>query len=327
MREPLYRRTFDAVTLAAEYPPQFQHAHKAALYEHAYPGGKIPPSTLDVTQWDSEIPDPVSFQNSLTLDRQPNFYDYPPSGPDTPWHVNFADPRLFVAYGSSLFAQDEMQVAEHPLLASVREALAGLGLNTMTVSGGKGTPILIRNAERRLEISTSPDARLGRPSLYGNQFARAPFETVLRATRKLDPPTFSNLIAIAAPGYGQGEYTPEQIKTIFATAYTGFSAARQESAAADRDQPETVIHTGFWGCGAFGGNRTLMVALQVLAAKAAGIRRVVFHTGDSQGLRDADRGFDAAEMIEERCGMSCSFDELVEQTSRLGFRWGFSDGN
>jgi hypothetical protein len=39
------------------------------------------------------------------------------------WHVNFADPQLFVAYGSQLLAQDELQAAEHPLLGSIREAL------------------------------------------------------------------------------------------------------------------------------------------------------------------------------------------------------------
>lgn len=38
-------------------------------------------------------------------------------------HVNFADPNMFVAYSGPLFAQDEIQVMEHPTLASVREYL------------------------------------------------------------------------------------------------------------------------------------------------------------------------------------------------------------
>jgi len=37
-----------------------------------------------------------------------------------PWYVNFADPRLFTAYGSGLFAQDEIQAAEHPILGHLR---------------------------------------------------------------------------------------------------------------------------------------------------------------------------------------------------------------
>lgn len=38
-------------------------------------------------------------------------------------YVNFADPNMFVAYAGPLFAQDEIQVMEHPTLASVREYL------------------------------------------------------------------------------------------------------------------------------------------------------------------------------------------------------------
>ena len=47
------------------------------------------------------------------------YYEY--DGADGIWHVNFADPQLFVAYGSGLLAQDELQAAEHPMLGSVRE--------------------------------------------------------------------------------------------------------------------------------------------------------------------------------------------------------------
>ena len=45
------------------------------------------------------------------------------------------------------------------------------------------------------------------------------------------------------------------------------------------DDAETVIHTGWWGCGAFGGNQELMALLQLLAAEWAGVDEVVFHTG------------------------------------------------
>ncbi len=50
-----------------------------------------------------------------------------------------------------------------------------------------------------------------------------------------------------------------------------------------------MIHTGFWGCGAFGGNRVLMTTLQILAAEMAGLERVVFHTGDASGSRHQRR--------------------------------------
>jgi len=50
-----------------------------------------------------------------------------------------------------------------------------------------------------------------------------------------------------------------------------------------------VIHTGFWGCGAFGGNRRLMTILQSLAGDLAGVE-TVFRAFDKPGVelaRDA----------------------------------------
>ena len=67
------------------------------------------------------------------------------------------------------------------------------------------------------------------------------------------------------------------------TAFSGFTAARVES---NRIQPgywQTVIHTGFWGCGAFGGNRVLMTMLQSLAADLAGVE-MIFWAFDDQGV-------------------------------------------
>jgi hypothetical protein len=87
------------------------------------------------------------------------------------------------------------------------------------------------------------------------------------------------IVAMAAPYGGRGDYTEAEIALIFATAYTAFAAARQESAHNGSTSVQTVLHTGFWGCGAFGGNRRLMVALQALAARAARIDRLVLHAG------------------------------------------------
>lgn len=42
------------------------------------------------------------------------------------WWVNFADPILFVAYAGRLFAQDEIQVAEHPALGHLKEKLVSV---------------------------------------------------------------------------------------------------------------------------------------------------------------------------------------------------------
>ena len=47
------------------------------------------------------------------------------------------------------------------------------------------------------------------------------------------------------------------VEEVFATAYTGFRAARAESGAGF----EVVVHTGHWGTGAYGGDRVLMALL------------------------------------------------------------------
>ena len=40
------------------------------------------------------------------------------------------------------------------------------------------------------------------------------------------------------------------------------------------------LHIGYWGCGAYGGNPVLMIAVQLLAARLAGCRLVPIYGGD-----------------------------------------------
>lgn len=330
MSEPLYREVFEAAELFEQHPPRMRHPHKAALAEIAYPTGSKPTGGIHVTRWPQLSLNEIVLSPALDVQVIPNFYDYRPWSEEpsvVEWHVNFADPRLFVAYGSRLFAQDEMQVAEHPILGSVREALLARGLSAMTSDQSGATPILVTRAERRLAIATHPDASAGRPAgIYGNRFADTPMEVVKRATQRLDPPTQSNIVAMAAPT-GSGEYTESDIAAIFATAATAFAAAHSESDRLRGGASQTIIHSGFWGCGAFGGNRRVMIALQILAARASGIDCLVLHAGDSAGAEEARWGLDVAEMVASRCGPQCSFDTLVGRCVMLGYRWGVSDGN
>jgi hypothetical protein len=87
------------------------------------------------------------------------------------WRVNFADPHLFFAHGSHLFAQDE------------------------------------RTLRQRL---------------------RAKPDTVRRATTRIDPPTITHVIAMAAPSGGRGRYRVDEIEHVLVTAFTAFRAAVQE---------------------------------------------------------------------------------------------------
>jgi hypothetical protein len=251
-------------------------------------------------------------------------YDYAPVpwvADAVEWHVNFADARLFVAYGSALFAQDEMQVAEHPALGALKEALTAHGAIALTAEPEGPTPILVKGVERRVSVATDANPAEERPrGLYGNAFASASEHAVRRATRRLDPATITSLIAISAPSGGFGPYTSDEIRYVLSAACTGFRAARLESEGAP-----SVVHSGFWGCGAFGGHRELMMILQVLAAQMAGTDRLVLHTVRADGARTLRA---ALAVIKEQLGpATMTTTDLIARVEAMRYQWGVSDGN
>jgi Poly (ADP-ribose) glycohydrolase (PARG) len=330
--EPIERRDFVTATLMGEYRPAWGHPNKRIVYEIACPPGAVHAGRLAYSRW-TAMPVPTSLEGVAAgrlvrvLD---GYYDYAPSldpGEGIEWHVNFADPHLFVAYASSLFAQDEMQVAEHPALGALREALVADGLAAVTVERGEPTPVLVMGVERRCRVATDPDAAEGRPAgLYGNAFARADGDVVRRATTPIEPPTITNLIAMAAPPGGYGRYRADEIESVLTTVFTGFRAAVLESHRERARATSVAVHTGYWGCGAFGGNRVLMALLQVLAAGSAGLDQLVFHVGDPRGRVPLA---EALRLIEVGLGTdrAPSTRELINRIETIGFEWGVSDGN
>lgn len=327
---PLDRRSFEAGALMAEHPPQVRNPNKQVVLDLACPPGAVHRGSVEFTRWAAMVlPERVTPAPPDLVLPTPGFFDYRPAldGDGViEWHVNFADPHLFVAYAGGLFAQDEMQVAEHPGLAALRQALDAAGVETRTDGPAGATPVLVAGVERRVAIATNPDAAAGRPDgLYGNAFAAAPPEAVRRATTVIDPPTVTNLVAIAAIPGGSGPYTRDEIRRTLVTAYTGFRAAVAEAERLVDGPARTVVHTGYWGCGAFGGNRVLMATLQVVAARLAGVTRLAFHTGAPGGeapLEEARRI--VAALTEPGPG---STDALIDEIDARGFRWGVSDGN
>lgn len=326
MSEPIQRLDFDASHLLAEHPPVWRHPSKQLVFDVACPAGTIHQGTLGYTRWGAcLLPSRIAWPMARELvSAQPNFFDYLPCVPAegaTEWHVNFADPNLFVAYGTPLMAQDEMQVAEHPSLGALLEALEDRGIRPYTSERGAPTPILVTGAQRWCQIATEPNAAQGRPQgLYGNRFAAADEATIRKAVTRVEPPTISNFIAIAAPLGGAGLYTEVPIRYSLSAAYTGFRAAVELSL-----EQKANIHTGFWGCGAFGGNRVLMTIVQLLAASAAGVNRLVFHTGDTTGLKVIEEAWDHLAEIFVTPNIVPS--ELIAHLVDRKFRWGVSDGN
>lgn len=325
----LDRRTFDAATLMRDHAPRWTHPNKRLVFEIGSPPGSIHGGTIGYTRWAAEpLPDRMRAGRGLVTVR-PGYFDYEPvlGGPNTvEWHVNFADPDLFGAYAGALFAQDEMQVAEHPALGALKEALESIGIRPMTADSRGPTPVLVTGVERRVAVSTDPDPAAGLPrGLYGNAFAAATPDAVRAATRRIDPPTATNLIAIAAPYPGRGAYDAVTIETILVTAYTGFAAAVDESRRLVGADARVAIHTGYWGCGAFGGNRTLMALLQIIAAGTAGVARFVFHTGQRGGEAPLSTAIDVeAELVSRGTDETWA---LIEAIVTRRFQWGRSDGN
>lgn len=317
--------------LVDQAPPVLRHPNKRIVYEIACPPKTAWDGTLAFSRWPAvPLPERLSQDGTLTITGVPGFFDYEPATGEeqaVEWHLNFADPDLFFGYGTRLFAQDEMQVAEHPALASLREWLIARDVRCSTMEQGEPTPVLVAGAPRRCRVAIDRNEQEGRPfGLYGNAFSSASPTTVERGTTRIDPPSITNLIAIAAPSHGSGPYRAEEIERVLVTAFTGFRAAVVESRGPLARNGPVVVHTGFWGCGAFGGDRVLMTLLQMLAAAAAGVDQIVFHTGDPSGdapFAEARRRHDEL-LADAGAGGT---NDLIRRIEKHGFRWGRSDGN
>ncbi len=321
--EPLARLEFEAETLMREHPPVLRHPCKRLVYEIACPPDVPARGKVGFTRWrEIEPPGTLDLAVAPAIEPRAGFFDYAPVRADAvEWHVNFADPVLFVAYGGPLLAQDELQVAEHPVLGALREALLARGVAALTASGGLATPVLVTGAERRCVIDTGG-------GLYGNAFARAGEARLRAAVRRLEPPTVTHLVAMAAPAGGWGRYQRHQIAGALATATTAFTAARLESARLAGGAPRAVVvHTGWWGCGAFGGNRVLMAMVQALAARLARLDGLVFHFGSADGRVAFDEALDRLDDLLAPHGARAPTAALLDGLDSMAFAWGVSDGN
>ncbi len=171
-------------------------------------------------------------------------------------------------------------------------------------------------------------------SIIGHSFSSSSKSTVLKSYNYLNPPQIINIIAIEAPKYGQGRYTCDQICYILQTCFTAYSAAKilanityklnnRQSA---NTSLKTHIHTGWFGCGAYGGNRTIMIILQILAAKMAGIDKLIFHTVTDNCQQEKDTADAYLKNIFDSDQNQLSTDEVIEKIFTEKFQWGHSDG-
>ena len=333
------RKKFNSAQLMGDFPPKIYNNNKKIVFGIACPpdcnhSGDLVFSRWSQINWPEEAYSPT--KNSTRHVMEENIYHYTPSNfalsNTLEWHVNFADKRLFGYYGGPLFAQDEMQVAEHPILGAVRECMSSLevedsrfGPYTRDVDSIP-TPILIRGVERRVEISVNPsyESPFG---LYGREFSSASENAIRTATKALIPPSISNIIAMEAPKYGKGSYSLKVIQDVFNTAYTAFLAARIESYHHVSDVPHVIVHTGNWGTGAYGGNKTLMAILQILSARVAGIDTLVYHTFQAESSKKYEEALTILNTDLIPDDQEVQIINILFKIEKMKFNWGVSDGN
>ncbi len=306
--------------LISRYPPRIEHAKKRLLFEFAL-GREVSGSTIVYRYGETSLPetfDAIYPETEISATR--GFFNYSHDEGADHWYMNFAHHDLFHGYGHFMFAQDEVQVAEHPALGSAREMMLGRNdeLRPLTVQEGKPTPILFRNVPRTIDIRTK--------QLYGTRFVRADDDTIRDAMRYTDPMTYSNILAIEAPiSSGNTVYTPTEIEFALRTAYSGFRAIVLASVTYWGTIRPIVFHTGNWGCGAYGGNRQLMLSVQIMAARLAGLHTIVFHCG-SDSVDDV-KEFDSFLRTKFSFIPGVRVSKVLKKLINNGFRWGTPDGN
>ena len=181
--------------------------------------------------------------------------------------------------------------------------------------------MLIQGCQRRGQLDLDKDEAAGRPNgLYGNNFAQADVSVILKAVQPLEPPVASNLYCIAAPSYGRGAYTLSQVSTCLSTLYTAFKAINE----LEDSEVETVVHAGLWGCGAFGGNPTFSVLVQLVAASLSKVSRIKFHGIDGRVQKAYD---DARKILKTNPLLSGakSWSQVIHGIESLKLEWGLSD--
>lgn len=325
--------------LIKNYPPRFNNSVKSDFYKKALSVYESQEGDIKFLQC---LFNPGFSQNErivfnpLDVKTDDGFFNY---ARDTSndnkivWHLNFSDLNLFGFYGSSLFAQDEIQTMEHPLLCSLREYILKSSVSkscakTIFIQERFGnyfpTPVLIENVPYWISVDTKPvlsDGRIG--NVYGNCFDGASQEELEAGIKVFDGDVKTNIIAMAALSRKSGKYKKIEIDFTLQTALCAFEKARVLSIAHNElnENLKVSIHTGNWGCGVFGGNKEFMYLVQLIAASCAGVDEVVFHAIDKVAF---DRAVIEYEKIK---GDSITFNGIVDRLYSKDYYWGISDGN
>ena len=70
-----------------------------------------------------------------------------------------------------------------------------------------------------------------------------------------------------------------------------------------------------------------MVALQIIAAKLAEVKYLIFHTFNEEGLQDFGKGIDLIKYSADFFSPESPLTDLIDHVTSWGIQWGRSDGN
>lgn len=321
--------TLKVQELIKKYPPVFESPRKKSYYEKAAYIHRKQKGIVKISRWrfaDERKTKIDLTSQPLEIEEKKTFFDYADEDTETKrvWYLNFADPLLFGYYNGDLFAQDEIQTFEHPLLGAVVEYLNKKkipGMEDLTLVKRKPTPYLIEKIPYWIRVNTSPVLKDGKiANIYGHNFQYASKEVLEAGIRLIEKEETNNILAIAAPSSGHGNdlYTQYEIQLILKTLLVGFSACARRTSASKRN--ECVIHTGNWGCGAFGNDKELIYFCQILCASVCGVSKLVFH-----GLSDEDSKI--LETAKKKLAEKSDSQNLTDFLMAQNYRWHFGDGN
>ena len=339
--------------LIKNFPPEYQNASKRKYYEKAAYIHRHQKGIIKISRWQfaDERKSPLELiQQATVIENDPKFFDY--SDNDTEdsrvFYLNFADPLLFGYYDTNLFAQDEIQTFEHPLLASVSEYLEAKkisGLEPLTevkehTNDEKHrilhipTPYIIENVPYWIQVNTNPVLKNGKTAnIYGRNFSIASKyaesetesedkliarEIFSRAFTLIEREEKHNILAMTAPnsGYGNDLYTEQELILLLTCLLVGFGGAAK--CTSESKKKECVIHTGNWGCGAFGNDKELVYLMQMFCASVTGISKIVFH-----GLSITDKAI--LENARKKLAEVKDGDRIIDFLLAQEYRWHFGN--
>ena len=283
--------------LLDKYTPDYSFSRKRWLFEQACAVHSKVSGDLEISRWafdESVFEKGAGFYSGCKISSVPGYYDYKDrsSSERYVWYVNFADYLLFGFYDDSKFAQDEIQSLEHPLLCSVvryldDNNLPHLPTYTALIRNKVTAPYLVENVPYWISVNTSVTMADGSVhNLYGHNFSTESHDVINAGIKIVQEDLNNNIIAMAAPdSINNGCYSYSDIRYSIETVLTAFSAAAVQ--ADKKGCKKVVIHTGNWGCGAFGGVPVFSYLCQFIAGSMCGIDELVFHAPVMQDFNKA----------------------------------------